>query len=100
MRRRDLVLLAATALVSPRLAGAQQAERVRRIGYFTAATGSPEDVFGVLQTRALVEGLRELGWSEGRNITIEHRFSGSGRERMRDNAKELVARKPDVIVAT
>jgi putative tryptophan/tyrosine transport system substrate-binding protein len=55
-------------------------------------------VFGVLQTRALVEGLRELGWFDGRNITIEHRFSGSGRERMRANARELVAINPDVIV--
>jgi len=97
MRRRDLVLTAGTALV-PRLAGAQQGERLRRIGYLTSATGSPEDVFGVLQTRALVEGLRELGWADGRNISIEHRFSGSGRERMQANARELVAIKPDVIV--
>jgi putative ABC transport system substrate-binding protein len=81
------------------MAGAQQAEHLRRIGYFTAATGSPDDIFGVQQTRALVEGLRELGWFDGRNITIDHRFSGSGRERMRSSARELIALKPDVIVA-
>src|ERR1700730_9809055 len=99
MGRRDLVLLAGAALVSPRLAGAQQADRMRRVGYLTAATGGPDDVLGVVQTRALVEGLRELGWFDGRNITLEHRFSGSGRERMRANAKELVALNPDVIVS-
>ena len=99
MRRRDLVLLAGTALVLPRMASAQQAERVRHIGYLTAATGGPDDAPGVQQTRALVEGLRELGWADGRNITLEHRFSGAGRERMRANAEELVALNPDVIVS-
>ena len=100
MRRRDLVVLAGAALAVPRLAAAQQpGERVRRIGYLTPATGSPENIFGVLQTRALVEGLRELGWFDGRNITIEHRFSGDGRERIRTNAKEMVALNPDVIMS-
>jgi putative ABC transport system substrate-binding protein len=100
MRRRDIVLLAGAALAVPRLAAAQQpGERVRRIGYLTPATGSPENIFGVLQTRALVEGLRDLGWFDGRNITIEHRFSGDGRERIRTNAKELVALNPDVIMS-
>jgi ABC-type uncharacterized transport system substrate-binding protein len=99
MRRRDLVLLAGTALVTPRLAGAQQADRMRRVGYLTGATGGPDDMLGVLQTHALVEGLRELGWADSRNITLEHRFSGGGRERMRTNAKELVALNPDVIVS-
>ena len=99
MRRRDLVLLAGAAIASPRAGRAQQTERVRRIGYLTPATGSPENIFGVLQTRALVEGLRELGWFDGRNIAIEHRFSGDGRERIRTNAKELVALNPDVIMS-
>src|SRR5438876_1169755 len=99
MRRRDLVLLAGAALVTPRMAGGQQGERVRHIGYLTPATGAPEDLLGVVQTRALVEGLRELGWFDGRNITIEHRFSGSGRERIEANAKELIALNPDVIMS-
>jgi putative ABC transport system substrate-binding protein len=100
MNRRDLVLLAGTALVVPRVGRAQQSERLPRIGYFTAASGSPDDVFGVEQTRALVDGLREFGWFDGRNVMIEHRFSGSGQERMRSSANELVALKPDVIVCT
>src|SRR5215831_15392898 len=50
-----------------------------------AATGNLEDRLGVRQTRALIEGLRELRWFDGRNIT------GSGRNRTRNNAKELVS---------
>jgi putative ABC transport system substrate-binding protein len=95
MRRRDLLAIL-TALPGA-TALAQPAERVRRIGYLTGATGSPEDPLGVLETRSVVEGLRALGWYDGRNIAIEHRFSGSGRERINTTARELVALQPDVI---
>jgi putative tryptophan/tyrosine transport system substrate-binding protein len=97
MRRRELLVSAGLLPFSARIAVAQQAERVRRIGYLTPASGSPRDLLGVAQTRALVGGLRELGWFDGRNVTIEHRFSGSGREHIAANAKELVALNPDVI---
>jgi putative ABC transport system substrate-binding protein len=100
MRRRDLTTLIGLLPIAVPVRGSAQIEsRMRRVGYLTAATGGPDDVLGVVQTRALVEGLRELGWLDGRNITLEHRFSGSGRERMRANAKELVALNPDVIVS-
>lgn len=99
MRRRDLMLLAGATVVASRTVGAQQTERIRGVGYLTPATGSPENLLGVRQTRALIEGLRELGWFDGRNITVEHRFSGSGRNRTRNNAKELVSLNPDVIVS-
>src|SRR5205823_2572596 len=97
VRRRDLLALVGALL--PVAGLAQPADRIRRIGYFTTATGAPEEPLGVLETRALVEGLRELGWADGRNITIDHRFSGYGRERIRTTAKELVAQKPDVILS-
>jgi len=93
------MLLAGAAVFPSRIVSAQQAELMRRVGYLTPATGSPDNLLGVRQTRALVEGLRELGWFDGRNITIEHRFSGSGRNRTRNNAKELVSLNPDVIVS-
>ena len=98
MRRRNLGLLAGAAALTPRLATAQQRERPR-IGYFISWTGSPRAPVGVAETRALVEGLRELGWYDGRNVTIDHRFSGTGRERIQANAQELVASRPDVIVS-
>ena len=100
MQRRELLALAGTAALAPVATAAQPADRTYRIGYFTAAAGAPEDQMGVLQIRALVDGLRAVGWYEGRNITILHLFSGTGRERIRRNAKELVALKPDVIVST
>ncbi len=99
MRRRDLIALAVLPVAMPVTGRAQPIDRIRRIGYFTSATGAPDEVFGVLETRALVQGLRELGWADGRNITIEHRFSGTGRERIQANAKELVALNPDVILS-
>jgi putative ABC transport system substrate-binding protein len=99
VRRRDLIAgLGVLPIVLPAEGWAQQGERVRRIGYLTPATGSPRDVVGVIETRALVEGLRERGWFDGRNITIEHRFSGSGQDRIQANARELVALAPDVIM--
>src|SRR5205823_11707898 len=72
MRRRDLVLLAGAALTAPRISQAQQAERPRRIGYLTAP--GPDDLSGAMQRRALMEGLRALGWVEGRDFSIEHRI--------------------------
>jgi len=96
--RRGLIATAVAIIAGGGAARAQAPER-RRVGYLTAATGSPDDESGVQQTRALVAGLRELGWVDGRNIIIEHRFSGAGRERMRANARELVALQPDVIVS-
>src|SRR5437763_14195572 len=100
MNRRELsLLLSALPLASLRSAWAQQAERIRRIGYLTPTTGSPENIFGVLQTRALVEALRALGWFDGRNVTIDHRFTGSGHERIQRSAKELVASNPEVILS-
>jgi putative ABC transport system substrate-binding protein len=100
MKRRNLVLLAGTALALPRVIRAQQNERVRRVGYFTADTGNPGNLLGIEQTRALVEGLRAYGWFDSRNVTLEHRYSGVGRERIRRAAAELVALGPDVIVST
>src|ERR1700682_14172 len=99
MRRREFALIVGGAMLAPGSVGAQPSDRVRRIGYLTPATGSPEDELGVAETRALVEGLRELGWVDGRNVVIEHRFSGSGRERIKANAKELVALTLDVIMS-
>lgn len=99
MRRRELLLGLSSVFMLGRGASAQQRQPVPRIGYLTSSSGSPENIFGVLQTRALVEELRKFGWFDGRNVTIDHRFSGRGRERMARAARELVASSPDVILA-
>src|SRR5215471_7356705 len=59
MRRRDLMLLAGVAILTSPIARAQQTERMRRVGYLTPVTGSPDDLLGVRQTRALIAGLRD-----------------------------------------
>jgi putative ABC transport system substrate-binding protein len=98
MRRREFAFGLA-AILAPRLGHAQQPERMRRIGYLTPATGSPDNAWGVALTRAFVGGLSEFGWFDGRNVSVDHRFSGGGRERIRINAKELVASAPDAILS-
>jgi putative ABC transport system substrate-binding protein len=99
MRRRDL--MTGFGLLPLAIAGrgsAQPQNRIPRIGYLTLATGSPDNVAGVAQIRTFVEGLRALGWVDGRNITIDHRYSGTGAERILARAKELVASQPELIL--
>ena len=92
--RRAFILSSASALVTwPLCIAAQQAQRVFRIGVLSPGTPPP----GPLD--ALRQGLRELGYEDGRNISIEWRFSGATDERLRDLAEELVHLKVDVIVA-
>jgi putative ABC transport system substrate-binding protein len=77
----------------PLAATAQQAVLPRRIGYL--ATGPAGSGFQA----AFREGLRELGWVEGQNISIEFRFADTRYERLPDLAAELVRLKVDLIVA-
>ena len=69
-RRELLAALGGAAAAWPLAARAQQAERMRRIGLLTDfAANDPEARSWV---KALVQGLQELGWTEGRNIRIDH----------------------------
>jgi putative tryptophan/tyrosine transport system substrate-binding protein len=98
MNRRDLIaLLGSTAVVWPVGAGAQQPERMRRIGALMGI--APDDPEGHARIAAFVEKLHELGWSEGRNLRIEVRWGVADAERIRQNAAELVALAPDIILA-
>jgi putative ABC transport system substrate-binding protein len=73
--------------------GAQQPEKVRRIGSLSpAAQSSARD-------EVVKQGLRELGWIEGQNITIEYRWASDKLDRLPALAEELVRLKVDVIVA-
>jgi putative tryptophan/tyrosine transport system substrate-binding protein len=81
----------------PLAAHAQQPDRMRRIGVLMAyAEDNPE---GKPRLAAFSQGLQELGWTDGRNISIEYRWSAADLERTRRYAAELVARAPDVILA-
>jgi len=94
MDRRSLLAsgaaLTAGALIAPNTTWAQSAERVRRIGWLS-------DTAGVRPTFSAA--LRELGWVEGRNISVETRSTQGQRERSAELAKELVAAQVEVIVA-
>jgi putative ABC transport system substrate-binding protein len=79
------------------MAQAQQAERVRRIGVLMhAISDEPESQARVA---AFAQGLQEAGWSVGRNVRIETRWSTGDLARLRKDAAELVALAPDVVLA-
>jgi putative ABC transport system substrate-binding protein len=81
----------------PLVARAQQPERVRRIGVLMSlAADDPESS---ARLTAFIRGLQELGWSEGRNVRIDIRWSAGVAEEFRKYAAELVALAPDALVA-
>jgi putative ABC transport system substrate-binding protein len=94
MKRITLWLLATLFLVNVSLADAQQTGKVSRIGFLDSSTAS--SMAGLLE--AFRQELSNLGWSEGRNITIEYRFAEGKTDRMPDLAAELVRLKVDLIV--
>jgi putative ABC transport system substrate-binding protein len=76
------------------IADAQQAGKVPRIAYLSAATASSQ----VTQLDAFRQGLRALGYVEGKNIVIEERYAEEKQDRLSEFAAELVRLKVDVIV--
>ena len=98
MRRREfLTLLGGAAATWPLSAGAQQPERVRRIGILTILTESDQEVRP--WTNALIQRLRELGWTNGQNLRIDYRWAADESSRTPMLAQELLKLQPDVIVA-
>jgi putative ABC transport system substrate-binding protein len=96
MRRRDFItLIGSTAAAWPRAAHAQQPERVRRIGVLMSfGANDPE-----AQSRAAAfeNGLRQLGWVRGHNLSIEYRWADNS-DVLRTYATELVGMAPDLIL--
>jgi putative tryptophan/tyrosine transport system substrate-binding protein len=101
MRRREFIGLfggvVALPLARARLARAQQADRMRRLGVLMHTTSDePESQTNLA---AFLQGLQEAGWAVGRNLRIDYRWSGADRVRLRRNAVELIALNPDVVLA-
>ena len=92
-RRRFLLALGALS-IAPSAANAQSREKVYRVGYIQTATPDEQEQL----TKAFDEGLRELGYVEGRNIVVERRFAWGKQERLPGLAVELVRLNVDVIV--
>ncbi len=97
MRREFISLLGGAAAAWPHAVMAQPAGDMRRISVLMGvAENDPE---GKLNVSEFVQGLKELGWIEGRNIRIDYRWGGGDAARMRPMAKEMVELKPEAILA-
>ncbi len=95
MRRKIYVLVAAAlVLISVHLAEAQQPANIPRIGYVSASPLSAQSA----RIEAFRQGLRELGYVEGKNIVIEWRYAEGKLDRVPALAAELVHLKVDIIV--
>jgi hypothetical protein len=95
MRRREFITLLGSATAWPVVARAQQAA-MPVIGFLGSNTPSTQTTW----TAAFVQRLRELGWIEGRNISIEYRWADSSSTRAADFAAELADLKAAVIVTS
>jgi putative tryptophan/tyrosine transport system substrate-binding protein len=96
IRRREFIstLLGGAAAASPIIACADSG-KIARIGYLSPDSPSPA---ATALFDALFDGLRELGWIEGKNVTVEPRYAENRLERLPELAAELVRIDVDVIV--
>jgi putative tryptophan/tyrosine transport system substrate-binding protein len=93
MRRREFITLLGGVMASwPLAVGAQQTAKLPSLGFLTAGAGSPG-------LPALLEGLRQLDWIEGKTIVVEYRYAKNRNDRLPELAAELVRLNVSVIVA-
>jgi len=97
-RRHFITLIGGTAIAWPLGTSAQQGTKTPRIGILVPGNAEGPDASRAT-LNAMIEGLHELGYTEGQNVVFERRFGGSNPDRLRQVAAELVERKVDVIVA-
>ncbi len=95
-RRAFITLLGGAAATWTLAAHAQQGERMRRVGIFMDL--SEQDVEGQTRVAAFRKGLQDLGWTEGRNVKFDTRWTAGDPARMRRYAAELVGLAPEVIM--
>src|SRR5260221_12559656 len=95
LRRRQFIALLSGAAAWPLAARAQQGGKIPTVGYLWHA-GSPDEeapYFGVIR-----DGFARLGYVEGRNLKLEHRFPNELPERFKSMAAELVSLNVDVLM--
>jgi putative tryptophan/tyrosine transport system substrate-binding protein len=96
-RRAFITLLGGAAALWPLAAHAQQAERMRRVGVLMSI--SEDDPLAQARVAVFRQALADLGWTEGRNLTIAWRWAGGDMARVREYASELVRLAPNIILA-
>ena len=93
--RRELLAALGGAAAWPLAARAQEPERMRRIGVLLSLAA--DDPQGQARLKAFVQGLQQLGWTDGRNVRFELRWTNGNPNRASAFATELVGSQPDVI---
>src|SRR5262245_35756251 len=96
-RRAFITMVGGSFLAAPLVGEAQQAGEVPRVGYLNP--GYASEPIRRRRWEAFREGLRELGWVEGRTISLEPRWAEGKYDRYPALAADLVRRKVDIIVA-
>jgi putative tryptophan/tyrosine transport system substrate-binding protein len=99
MRRREFItLLGGMAVAVPLGVRAQQPERMRHIGVLMSTAA--DDAESQARIAAFLQGLQQLGWTDGRNVRVDNRWIVGSAGDVRKYAAELIALAPDVILAT
>jgi ABC-type uncharacterized transport system substrate-binding protein len=94
MNRRAFITLLGGAAAWPLAARAQQARKLPTIGFLGSGTPAGQGQW----VAAFLQRLRELGWTEGKNVNFEYRWSGGAATPLPTLAQDLVSTNPDVIV--
>jgi putative tryptophan/tyrosine transport system substrate-binding protein len=97
VKRRNFIMLVGGAAAWPITARAQPAERVRQLGVLMGMQQSDPEAGP--RVAAFERRLQELGWTAGRNVRIDYRWSSENSEKLRAQAAELIALAPELIVA-
>jgi putative ABC transport system substrate-binding protein len=97
-RRQFISALGGTVVAWPLAAGAQPAERMRRVGVLVPFPQS--DAEAQTRIRVFRQELQKLGWTEGTNVQFDERWTNDDMDRVRADAAAIVGLKPDVIVTT
>src|SRR6476620_12731448 len=97
MKRREFIVLLASAAAWPHASAAQETRRIRRIGVLMGL--SADDPESQARLAAFAQGLQQAGWTVGENIQIDYRWGAGNPDTMRKHAAELVSLAPDVILA-
>src|SRR5262245_37362514 len=98
VRRREFIALLGGATVWPLAAGAQQSERMQRIGVLMSTTADDQE--SAARIAAFMQGLQRTGWTDGGNVRLDIRWGANSAEGARKFAAELVALAPDLILST
>src|SRR5262249_13199209 len=98
VKRRELITLLGAAAAWPLAARAQQNDHVRRVGVLMGF--AEDDAVWQNYLATFRQRLQDFGWTDGRNIRFDYRFTGEDSGRIRAAAADVVALAPDVILAS